>query len=163
MLSDSVEASVRSLASQDEAGHPGDGRPDHQRAAGGRPVRRVRPDAARPGPDPRGVHRAAAGHVPPAHRVSPEQDRGDRIPACRVMTGWPRPSRRGSACRSRLAMATRGTSRVHRCGRPRDGDLVAVSASVDRSHILHGWTARIGRMAPLGANASTTGCTTRPA
>ena len=68
MLADSVEASVRSLG-HGEAGDPLDGLSDLPGAARGRPVRRVRPDTARPRPDPRGVHRAAHGHVPPTHRV----------------------------------------------------------------------------------------------
>ena len=52
------------------AGDPGDGRADHRRAAGGRPVRRVRPDAARHRADQGGVRRPAARDVPPAHRLS---------------------------------------------------------------------------------------------
>ena len=79
MLADSVEASVRSLSAPDEAHDPGDGRSHHRRAPRGRPVRRVRPDAARPRADPRGVRGAAAGHVPPAHRVPAEQDRRARV------------------------------------------------------------------------------------
>ena len=39
------------------AGDPGDGHPDHRGAHRRRPVRRVRPDAARPRADPRGVRR----------------------------------------------------------------------------------------------------------
>ena len=48
MLADSVEASVRSLQAARRGADPGDGRSDHPRAPRGRPVRRVRPDAARP-------------------------------------------------------------------------------------------------------------------
>ena len=51
------------------AGDPGDGQPDHRRATPGRPVRRVRPDPARPRADPRGVRRPAPRDVPPADRL----------------------------------------------------------------------------------------------
>src|SRR3954447_24318128 len=39
----------------------------------------MRPDTARPGAHPPGVRGAASGHVPPAHRVSAEQDRRARV------------------------------------------------------------------------------------
>ncbi len=101
MLADSVEASVRSLASRDEpairAMVGADLRGTHQR----RPVRRVRPHAARHRDDPRGVRGAAPGHVPPARRVPAEQDRGARVA----------PRRRGQVAGSisvrRLATAAR--------------------------------------------------------
>jgi membrane-associated HD superfamily phosphohydrolase len=71
---------VRPLAGVPRRGRdPGDGRADHRRAPGRRPVRRVRPDPARPRADPRGVHRAAPGDVPPARRLPPEQGRRDRV------------------------------------------------------------------------------------
>ena len=81
MLADGVEASVRSLTSHDEPAIRAMVDRIIARAARGRPVRRVRPDAARPRADPRGVRGAAAGHVPPAHRVPAEQDRRDRVAA----------------------------------------------------------------------------------
>ena len=57
MLADGVEASVRSLVVAGRTGDPGDGHADHRRAASRRPVRRMRPDAARHRADPRGVRR----------------------------------------------------------------------------------------------------------
>ena len=57
------------------ADDPGDGQPDHRRAPRGRPVRRVRADAPRHRAGPRGIRGPAAGDVPPADRLSPEQDR----------------------------------------------------------------------------------------
>ena len=65
------------------AGHPGDGQPHHRGAHRRRPVRRVRPHAARPGAHPRGVRRPAARHVPHADRVPAERGRRSRVPACR--------------------------------------------------------------------------------
>ena len=50
---------------------------------GRRPVRRVRPHAARHRADPRGVRRPAPGDVPPADRLPAEQGRGARGAAAR--------------------------------------------------------------------------------
>ena len=84
MLADSVEASVRSLSSRDEAAIRAMVSADHRGADRRRPVRRVRPHAARHRDDPRGVRRPAAGHVPPAGRVPAEQGRRAREPPRRV-------------------------------------------------------------------------------
>ena len=65
------------------AGDPGDGRADHRRAHQRRAVRRVRPDAARPGAHPERVRGAAPGHVPHADRVPAEHRRGAGVAAGR--------------------------------------------------------------------------------
>ena len=83
MLADSVEASVRSLVVARRGGDPGDGRADLRGADRRRPVRRVRPHAARHRADPRGVRGAAPGHVPPAGRLPAEQGGGARVAARR--------------------------------------------------------------------------------
>ena len=73
---------VRALAGVPRrGGDPRDGRPDLRGADRRRPVRRVRPDAARHRADPRGVRGAAAGHVPPARRVPAEQGGGAGVAA----------------------------------------------------------------------------------
>ena len=79
MLADGVEASVRSLASRDEAAiRAMVGRIIDERLADGQfdecdlTLRDLETD-------PRGVHRAAPGDVPPAHRLPPEQGRRDRV------------------------------------------------------------------------------------
>ena len=61
------------------AGHPGDGHADHRGADRRRPVRRVRPDDARPRADPRGLRRAAPGHVPHPDRLPAEHRRRARV------------------------------------------------------------------------------------
>ena len=86
MLADSVEASVRSLASRDEAGDPRDGHADHRGAHLRRAVRRVRTDLPRPRQDQGRLRRAAARHVPHADRLSPEHRGGAGVPARRG--GW---------------------------------------------------------------------------
>ena len=83
MLADGVEASVRSLSSRDEPAIRAMVVADHRGAHRRQPVRRVRPDAARPGADPRGVRRPAAGHVPHADRLSAERGRRPRVEARR--------------------------------------------------------------------------------
>ncbi len=75
MLADGVEASVRSLASRDEPAIRAMVSRIIEERIGGRPVRRVRPHAARPRTDPRGVRRPAARDVPQPHRV-PAEHRG---------------------------------------------------------------------------------------
>ena len=81
MLADGVEASVRSLASRDEPAIRAMVTPDHRGADRRRPVRRVRPHAARPRADPRGVRRAAPRDVPHAGRLSAEHRRRAGIAA----------------------------------------------------------------------------------
>ncbi len=67
---------VRPLARQPRrADDPGDGDPDHRRAARRRAVRRVRPHAARRRADPRGIRGPAPRDVPPADRLPAEQGR----------------------------------------------------------------------------------------
>ena len=63
------------------AGHPGDGQPDLRGADRRRPVRRVRPDPARPRADPRGVRRPAARDVPHPGRLPAEHGRRARVEA----------------------------------------------------------------------------------
>ena len=98
------------------AGDPGDGRPDHPRAARRRPVRRVRPDAARPRAHPRGVRGPAAGHVPPPHRVPAEQDRRARVAprgGQQRLRRWP-----GSTCGRGGSTWSRGRECARRLRRP---------------------------------------------
>ena len=71
---------------------------------GRRPVRRMRPDAARPRADPRGVRRAAARDVPHADRLPAEHGRRARI-AARPRRRW-----RGSGGAARPRDAGRSTS-----------------------------------------------------
>ena len=68
------------------AGDPGDGLADHRGADDGQPVRRMRPDAARPRAHPRGVRGPAPGDVPHPGRLPAEHGgrariRGARRPA----------------------------------------------------------------------------------
>ena len=74
---------------------------DHRGADRRRPVRRVRPDAARHRADPRGVRGAAAGHVPPADRVPAEQGRRARVEARLRGVAVPPAPRTTSAARAR--------------------------------------------------------------
>ena len=83
MLADGVEASVRSLSARDEPAIRAMVSADHRGAHDRRPVRRMRPDAARPRADPRGVRRPAARDVPhprsPTRRTrSSSSNRGGR-------------------------------------------------------------------------------------
>ena len=83
------------------AGHPGDGHADHRGAHRRRPVRRVRPDPARPRADPRGVRRrscsACTTRGSPTRRArsstSNRGETGSREPPGdlpRAMAGGPR-------------------------------------------------------------------------
>ena len=104
---------VRALAVRPRrAGHPGDGHADHGGARQRRPVRRMRPDPARPRADPRGLRPAAPGHVPLAHRLSAERGRGPGVASGGgrrrrrgLVTRAPLPRRRGGWT-SRSAMAS---------------------------------------------------------
>ena len=92
------------------AGDPGDGQPDHRGAHDRRPVRRVRPDLARPRADPRGVRRPAARDVPHAGGLPAEHRRRARVPAGGRRRRW-RQHGSGGGSGERPGLVTRAVYR----------------------------------------------------
>ena len=102
MLADGVEASVRSLAARDEPAIRAMVSRIIEERIDRRPVRRMRPDPARPRADPRGVRRPAARDVPHPGRLPAEHRRRARIAAGgRRRRGRQHRDRRGEQTRPR--------------------------------------------------------------